>query len=79
MKLAVAAGASVSIEAPQIEIGKAATAYYLYPDIIYPQQRGLNAIGAGGITGQGLFKGAYTQAGAVPESQNDMIFSVVGE
>ena len=51
----------------------------LYPDIIYQQQRGLNAIGAGGITGQGLFKGAYTQAGAVPESQNDMIFSVVGE
>lgn len=46
----------------------------LYPDIIYQQQRGLNAIGAGGITGQGLFKGAYTQAGAVPESQNDMIF-----
>ena len=36
----------------------------LYPDIIYQQQRGLNAIGAGGITGQGLFKGAYTQAGA---------------
>ena len=26
-----------------------------------------------------MFKGAYTQAGAVPESQNDMIFSVVGE
>ncbi len=51
----------------------------LYPDIIYQQQCGLNAIGAGGITGQGLFKGAYTQAGAVPESQNDMIFSVVGE
>ena len=51
----------------------------LYPDIIYQQQRGLNAIGAGGITGQGLFKGAYTQAGAVPESQNDMIFSIICE
>lgn len=51
----------------------------LYPDVIYQQERGLAAIGGGGLTGQGLFKGNYTQLGLVPESQNDMIFSVVGE
>ncbi len=50
-----------------------------YPDIIYQQERALTAIGAGGISGQGLFKGAYTQAGYVPEAQNDMIFSPIGE
>lgn len=51
----------------------------LYPDIIYQQERGLAAIGGGGLTGQGLFKGNYTQFGMVPMSKNDMIFSVVGE
>jgi len=51
----------------------------LYPDIIYQQKYGLNAIGSGGFTGQGLFKGAYTQAGLIPEGQNDMIFAVIGE
>ncbi|MEG1551727.1 MAG: FtsW/RodA/SpoVE family cell cycle protein, partial [Oscillospiraceae bacterium] len=51
----------------------------LYPAVIYQQKLGLNAIGAGGFNGQGLFKGAYTQGGVVPESQNDMIFSVIGE
>lgn len=51
----------------------------LYPDIIYQQKCCITAIGAGGITGQGLFKGAYTQAGVVPERHNDMIFSVIGE
>ena len=51
----------------------------LYPDIIYQQERGLAAIGGGGLTGQGLFKGNYTQLGMVPMSKNDMIFSVVGE
>lgn len=51
----------------------------LYPDIIYQQKYGMTAIGAGGITGQGLFKGAYTQAGVVPEQHNDMIFTVIGE
>lgn len=51
----------------------------LYPDIIYQQKYGITAIGAGGITGQGLFKGAYTQAGVVPEQHNDMIFTVIGE
>lgn len=51
----------------------------LYPDIIYQQKYGLNAIGSGGFTGQGLFKGSYTQAGLIPEGQNDMIFAVIGE
>ncbi len=51
----------------------------LYPSTIYQQERGMTAIGSGGVTGQGFLKGAYTQAGLVPESQNDMIFSVIGE
>lgn len=50
-----------------------------YKAVIYQQQQGLSAIGAGKITGQGLFNGTYTQAHLVPENQNDMIFSVVGE
>ncbi len=52
----------------------------LYPDIIYQQERGLVAIGSGGITGQGLFNGSLTQIpNAIPESENDMIFAVIGE
>lgn len=52
----------------------------LYPDIIYQQERGMAAIGSGGLTGQGLFNGTLTQQpNAIPESENDMIFSVVGE
>ena len=52
----------------------------LYPDIIYQQERGLVAIGSGGVTGQGLFNGSLTQIpNAIPESENDMIFAVVGE
>ena len=52
----------------------------LYSDVIYQQKRGLAAIGGGGITGQGLFKGALTQTpNAIPEAENDMIFAVIGE
>ncbi|MCR4564338.1 MAG: FtsW/RodA/SpoVE family cell cycle protein [Clostridiales bacterium] len=51
----------------------------LYPDIIYQQERGMNALGSGGFFGQGLFKGIYTQGGLVPERENDMIFTVIGE
>lgn len=51
----------------------------LYTAVIYQQERGITAIGAGGFTGQGLFHGAYTQAGAVPEAQNDFVFTVIGE
>lgn len=50
-----------------------------YPDIIYQQEQGLNAIVTGGVFGKGLFQGTYTQSGLVPESENDMIFSVIGE
>ena len=45
----------------------------------YQQLKGLNALGSGGFFGQGLFKGTYTQAGIVPESENDMIFTSIGE
>lgn len=52
----------------------------LYPDIIYQQKCGLAALGGGGITGQGLFKGSLTQTpNAIPEAENDMIFTVIGE
>ncbi|NLA72721.1 MAG: FtsW/RodA/SpoVE family cell cycle protein [Clostridiales bacterium] len=51
----------------------------LYPDEIYQQEKGITALGSGGLFGQGLFKGVYTQNGVVPEAVNDMIFSVVGE
>lgn len=50
-----------------------------YKDVIYQQQQGLSAIGGGRLTGQGLFNGNFTQHHLVPENQNDMIFSVVGE
>ncbi len=52
----------------------------LYPDIIYQQERGMAAIKGGGITGQGLFNGVYTQTrNGIPEGENDMIFTVIGE
>lgn len=50
-----------------------------YEDIMYQQTKGMQAIVGGGLTGQGLFHGTLTQAGTVPESENDMIFTVVGE
>lgn len=50
-----------------------------YPDIIYQQEQGLKAIKNGGIFGKGIFNGDFTQSGSVPESENDMIFSVIGE
>jgi len=37
------------------------------------------AIGAGGVFGQGLFKGAQTNGQFVPEQQTDFVFTVVGE
>ncbi len=52
----------------------------VYEKIIYQQQRGLNAIGSGGLLGDGLFKGTYTQsATGVPVNESDMVFTVVGE
>ena len=50
-----------------------------FPDEAYQQLMGKNALGSGGFFGQGLFKGAYTQAGLVPEAKNDMIFTAIGE
>jgi rod shape determining protein RodA len=37
------------------------------------------AIGAGGVTGAGLFNGTQTKLSYVPEQHTDFIFSVVGE
>ena len=51
----------------------------LYKDIMYQQNYGLEAIRHGGLLGQGLFHGEYTQRGLVPESENDMIFTCIGE
>lgn len=56
----------------------------IYPDLYaqneaYQQNLALNAIGSGKIFGQGLFNGSYTQKGTIPESENDMILSVIGE
>lgn len=47
--------------------------------ILYQQWRGLSALANGGITGQGLLKGDLTQAGVIPESHNDFIFTSIGE
>ena len=48
-----------------------------YPDIIYQQQQGLSAIKSGGVFGKGLFNSTYKNI--VPEIENDMIFSLIGE
>jgi rod shape determining protein RodA len=37
------------------------------------------AIGSGGITGKGLFKGTQTNLAYVPEQSTDFVFTVVGE
>lgn len=50
-----------------------------YNEVIFQQERGMNAVSSGGIFGTGLFNGTYTQNGLVPESENDMIFTVAGE
>ena len=52
----------------------------VYRDVVYQQQRGLNAIGSGKFFGDGLFKGTYTQSPkGVPVNESDMVFTVVGE
>lgn len=50
-----------------------------YPATAYQQNLGLQALSNGGFLGKGLFKGPYTQSGAVPVSESDMIFTVIGE
>ena len=56
----------------------------LYPDLYakheaFQQNRGIGAIGSGQFFGQGLFNGNYTQSAAVPESENDFVFTVAAE
>lgn len=51
-----------------------------YADIMYQQEQGLKALRNGGLTGEGLFHGTLTQqANAIPEAENDMIFTATGE
>lgn len=45
----------------------------------YNTQQARIAIGSGGLSGQGLFKGAQTQGKFVPENQTDFVYSVAGE
>ncbi len=45
----------------------------------YNQNQSLIAIGAGGITGQGLFQGTQTRLENVPEQHTDFIFTALGE
>jgi rod shape determining protein RodA len=46
---------------------------------VYNVQQSKVSIGSGGLTGRGLFAGAQTRYGYVPERHTDFIFSVVGE
>ena len=48
-------------------------------EIGYQQWRGRMALANGGLTGQGFLKGDLTQAGVIPESHNDFIFTSIGE
>jgi rod shape determining protein RodA len=45
----------------------------------YNQDQSKTAIGAGGLTGRGLFKGTQTNLSYVPEQHTDFIFTAVGE
>jgi rod shape determining protein RodA len=47
--------------------------------IAYNQDQAQAAVGAGGLTGQGLFQGTQTGLDFVPEQHTDFIFTVVGE
>lgn len=47
--------------------------------VAYNAEQSQIAIGNGGLTGQGLFKGSQTSSNLVPEQQTDFIFSVAGE
>ncbi len=45
----------------------------------YNLNQSLNAIGSGGLTGKGLYKGTQTNLSYVPAQHTDFIFTVVGE
>jgi rod shape determining protein RodA len=47
--------------------------------LIYEIQHAKTAIGAGGLHGAGLFHGAFTVLGYVPEQWTDFIFTAIGE
>ena len=47
--------------------------------VAYNAEQSQIAIGNGGLTGTGLFKGTQTSSNLVPEQQTDFIFSVAGE
>jgi rod shape determining protein RodA len=46
---------------------------------IYNKTQAENAIGSGGVFGQGIGHGAQTNGGYVPEQQTDFIFTAIGE
>src|SRR5690606_17983961 len=48
-------------------------------DAAYNSDQAQTAIGAGGLTGTGLFQGTQTKLGYVPYRHSDFIFTVVGE
>lgn len=60
---------------------------YIFDPSIDPRGEGVGyhaklskmSITGGGLTGQGLFNGTRTQAGAMPAQQTDFIFSTIGE
>jgi rod shape determining protein RodA len=57
---------------------------WLYPEdhkleASWQVEQSLTAIGSGGPTGQGMFKGRLKELEYVPERRTDFIFSVVGE
>ena len=45
----------------------------------YNLQQSIQAIGSGGFTGSGLYRGALTTLAYVPEQRTDFIFTAVGE
>jgi rod shape determining protein RodA len=45
----------------------------------YNTQQARIAIGSGGLTGKGLFRGSQTQGRFIPEQQTDFVFTVAGE
>jgi rod shape determining protein RodA len=51
----------------------------LVEPVIYTVNNAKSAIGAGGVSGSGLFGGLQTTLGYVPEQRTDFIFSAIGE
>ena len=45
----------------------------------YNTRQARTAIGSGGLTGKGLFRGTQTQGRFIPEQQTDFVFTVAGE